>query len=93
MKEIKTHGPVEASFDVYEDFLSYKSGVYRYLAGDFVGGHAVRILGWGQEKGVKYWLIANSWNTDWGEKGFFKYIRGINLNGMEGDVVAGLPRL
>lgn len=25
-KEIMTNGPVEAGFDVYEDFLSYKSG-------------------------------------------------------------------
>jgi len=23
-----TYGPVEAAFSVYEDFLSYKSGVY-----------------------------------------------------------------
>lgn len=26
MKEIYTNGPVEAIFDVYEDFFSYKSG-------------------------------------------------------------------
>ena len=32
-------------------------------------GHAIRILGWGVEGGVKYWLIANSWNTDWGDQG------------------------
>ncbi|XP_034232264.1 cathepsin B-like [Thrips palmi] len=93
MKEIKKHGPVEAAFDVYEDFLNYKSGVYNYVVGDYVGGHAVRILGWGEDNGVKYWLIANSWNTDWGENGFFRYIRGTNLGGMEDDVVAGLPKL
>ncbi len=29
-----THGPVEVSFTVYEDFLSYKSGVYKYTTGD-----------------------------------------------------------
>lgn len=26
--ELMTNGPVEVAFDVYEDFLSYKSGTY-----------------------------------------------------------------
>lgn len=33
-KEILTHGPVEASFEVYEDFLTYGSGVYKVLKSD-----------------------------------------------------------
>lgn len=33
------------------------------------GGHAVKLLGWGIDQGVPYWLAANSWNTDWGEAG------------------------
>lgn len=28
--EILTNGPVEADFDVYEDFLTYKSGITFY---------------------------------------------------------------
>ena len=34
-----------------------------------LGGHAVKILGWGTEDDTPYWLVANSWNTDWGDKG------------------------
>jgi cathepsin B len=34
--EIMTNGPVEAAFSVYEDFLAYKSGVYKYTSGDFL---------------------------------------------------------
>jgi hypothetical protein len=34
-----------------------------------LGGHAIRILGWGTENGTPYWLVANSWNPDWGNKG------------------------
>ena len=58
-----TNGPVQVAFDVYSDFLSYKSGVYQHLTGDMLGGHAVKMIGWGIENGTKYWLCVNSWNT------------------------------
>ena len=91
--EIMTHGPVEAAFDVYNDFLAYKSGVYQHTTGDYLGGHAIKILGWGVENGTPYWLVSNSWNEDWGDKGFFKIKRGNDECGIEGEVVAGLPKL
>ncbi|KAK9880799.1 hypothetical protein WA026_013127 [Henosepilachna vigintioctopunctata] len=91
--EIYTNGPVEAAFDVYEDFYTYKSGVYQYTTGAHKGGHAVKILGWGVENDVPYWLVANSWNEDWGDKGYFKILRGKNECGIEGRIVAGLPKL
>ena len=69
--EVYANGPVETGFDVYEDFFSYKSGVYTYTAGAKAGGHAVKIIGWGQENGVNYWICANSWGTSWGMDGFF----------------------
>lgn len=107
--EIYKNGPVEGAFEVYDDFLLYKtgnalqrtdvtlrllrctlsevlgecslivfvalmgffphSGVYQHVSGSSVGGHAIKILGWGEEDGVPYWLCANSWNTDWGDNG------------------------
>ncbi|VDM50133.1 unnamed protein product [Toxocara canis] len=68
-KEILSRGPVEVAFEVYEDFLMYDGGVYVHTGGKIGGGHAVKMLGWGVEQGVPYWLVANSWNTDWGEDG------------------------
>lgn len=91
--EIMTHGPVEASFDVYADFVNYKSGVYEHTTGSYLGGHAIKILGWGVENGHNYWLAANSWNEDWGDKGFFKIARGKDECGIEDSVVAGVPKL
>ncbi|KAJ8977456.1 hypothetical protein NQ317_002571 [Molorchus minor] len=64
--ELLNNGPVEAAFTVYADLLNYKSGVYKHVTGEELGGHAIRIIGWGVENGVPYWTIANSWNSDWG---------------------------
>jgi cathepsin B len=89
--EIFTNGPVEAAFDVYEDFFSYTTGVYKHVTGDLAGGHAVKILGWGTESGQAYWLVANSWNTDWGDQGYFKIARGNDECGIESGIVAGIP--
>ena len=30
-------------------------GVYRHTTGKMLGGHAIRILGWGSENGTPYW--------------------------------------
>ncbi|CAN8001239.1 unnamed protein product [Ixodes hexagonus] len=90
--EIFKHGPVEADFSVYADFVNYKSGVYQHHSSDVLGGHAIRILGWGTENGTPYWLVANSWNPDWGDKGYFKILRGQNECGIEEDINAGIPK-
>lgn len=62
-------------FDVYSDFEYYTGGVYHHTgAGKPVGGHAVKIVGWGQLRDdTKYWIGANSWGSSWGEDGFFKF--------------------
>ncbi|XP_028295271.1 cathepsin B-like [Gouania willdenowi] len=91
MTELYKNGPVEAAFSVYADFLQYKSGVYQHVTGEMLGGHAIKILGWGEESGTPYWLAANSWNTDWGDKGFFKIKRGNDECGIESEVVTGTP--
>jgi cathepsin B len=54
--EIMTNGPVEGAFIVYADFPTYKSGVYKHTTGGELGGHAIKILGWGVENGTPYWL-------------------------------------
>jgi len=90
-QEIMTNGPVEACFDVYEDFLSYKSGVYSHTSGDLLGGHCVKLLGWGVDGSTPYWLVANSWTTTWGNQGYFWIKRGSDECGIEDEVVAGLP--
>lgn len=75
MKQALTNGgPIEATFSVYSDFFSYTNGIYRHRSGGYVGGHAVTIVGYNDEKG--YWIGKNSWGTDWGKKGWFKIAYG-----------------
>lgn len=76
-------GSVTMAITVYQDLYSYNSGIYRYVSGDKLGGHAVRVIGYGVSNGVKYWLIANTWGTRWGENGFFRMLRGTDECGGE----------
>eukprot|EP00933_Yihiella_yeosuensis_P053953 TRINITY_DN52279_c0_g1_i1.p1 TRINITY_DN52279_c0_g1~~TRINITY_DN52279_c0_g1_i1.p1 ORF type:complete len:432 (+),score=104.49 TRINITY_DN52279_c0_g1_i1:79-1374(+) len=87
-KAIMDHGPVEAAFNVYDDFENYAGGIYHVTSDKSLGGHAIRIVGWGVDGGVKYWKVANSWNPWWGEKGYFRIKRGTNEAGIEEQVTS-----
>lgn len=88
-EEISTNGTVTAAFTVYEDFPTYKSGVYRHTTGKALGGHAIKLIGYGTENGDAYWLAVNSWNNTWGDKGLFKILQGDC--GIDDSIHAGLP--
>lgn len=87
--DILTNGPVETGFEVYQDFMSYKSGIYKHTSGGLLGGHAIKVVGWGVENGVKYWIAANSWTESWGEKGFFRIQEG--QCGFDDDMIVADP--
>lgn len=42
---------------IFQDFAYYKSGVYKHIKGDVLGGHAVKLIGWGTTNaGEDYWV-------------------------------------
>jgi cathepsin B len=92
-EHLMQYGAVQTGFSVYQDFLSYKSGVYKHVTGSFLGGHAVKIIGWGvdslQSPPQPYWIVQNSWGTNWGLGGFFWIARGTNECGFEADAYGG----
>ncbi|KAL9643544.1 hypothetical protein ABK040_010157 [Willaertia magna] len=90
-QELSTNGPLQVAFEVYRDFMSYKSGVYKHMSGGLLGGHAVKLVGWGVDTKTRlpYWILANSWGSSWGINGFFWMLRGKNECGIEEDVWGG----
>ena len=76
-------GPLPTAFRAYDDLAFYEGGVYQHVFGDNAAEHAVEIVGYGDEDGVPYWLVKNSWGPDWGEGGYFRVLRGVNECGIE----------
>jgi cathepsin H len=79
------HKPTSIAFDCTNEFRFYKSGVF---SSDSCGtkpkdvNHAVLAVGYGTENGADYWLVKNSWGTEWGDGGFFKIQRDTNECGV-----------
>lgn len=93
-QEIWTWGPIATGMKIYPDFYNFnaKDDIYKWnKEGPQVGGHAVVILGWGEDKGIKYWIVMNSWGEEWGDKGFFRIIRGENECGIESNILCMTP--
>jgi len=90
-KEIYCKGPVTAGFQIKSNFFSHfaadKTSVYmnkHTATATDVGGHAVTMVGWGiwespADGNVPYWELMNSWGEGWGNNGFFRMERGVNL--------------
>ena len=80
MDQIVNYGPIVTGIDVYMDFqlLHYDSEkcrneVYTYDGtSEYLGGHAIVIVGYGYMDSKYYWLIQNSWGEDACDHGFVK---------------------
>ena len=47
---------------MYADFATYTGGVYHHVSGGSLGGHAVKMIGWGvSDEGEDYWLVRMPW--------------------------------
>jgi cathepsin L len=96
-------GPVVVSVDA-STWNLYKSGVFSACDKDAIINHAVVAVGFGEQLGQfdevhKYYLLKNSWGSDWGEHGHIRLQRfddddahcGVDDKPMEGTACEGGP--
>ena len=93
--QLLTNGSFFGSISVYNDFIHFKGDkVYIKNSDDFVGGHAITVIGW-VDKGldlregfeVGYWVCKNSWDITCAKlydfPGYFAVKMGSNECGIE----------
>ncbi|CAG9857256.1 unnamed protein product [Phyllotreta striolata] len=71
---VGTVGPVVVSLNV-QFMKGYTSGILKCPKKIPPNNHEVLMVGYGEENGVPYWLLKNSWGEKWGENGYMKIER------------------
>ncbi|XVF84456.1 hypothetical protein PTKIN_Ptkin17bG0038500 [Pterospermum kingtungense] len=70
--------PVSVAIDAGSlEFQLYSEGVFTGFCGYWLN-HGVTVVGYGEDEGTKYWLVKNSWGTEWGESGYVRMKREFN---------------
>ncbi|KAI5664991.1 hypothetical protein M9H77_24314 [Catharanthus roseus] len=83
--------PVGVSIDG-SGFRYYSEGIFDGPCCKYHSNHAVVIVGYGtSEDGIPYWLVKNSWGTRWGEDGYVRMKRGVNICGINNDASYPTP--
>ena len=90
MAEVYARGPVAAGIDA-NPLDQYVGGVITDTPAYEIQ-YIVSIVGWGEtKKGVKYWVVRNSWGEYWGEMGVLPDPREVSGAWHGGQCCVGYP--
>mmetsp|Transcript_4695 Transcript_4695/g.6946 ORF Transcript_4695/g.6946 Transcript_4695/m.6946 type:complete len:352 (-) Transcript_4695:47-1102(-) len=90
-----THGPLAVALNA-EWLQTYTGGISDpWMCDAKALDHGVLIVGYGKGKNwfgteKEYWIVKNSWSSSWGEKGYFRIVRGSNKCGIESYATSGV---
>ncbi|AKR14108.1 cathepsin [Dasychira pudibunda nucleopolyhedrovirus] len=83
---LRAVGPIPVAIDA-SDIVNYRRGIMRQCANHGLN-HAVLLVGYAVENNIPYWILKNTWGTDWGEDGYFRVQQNINACGIRNELVS-----
>jgi cathepsin X len=82
--EIYARGPIACGVNA-GPLVDYNGGIVDLPQESTEVDHIISIVGWGKDasSGKSYWIVRNSWGEYWGERGYFRIVKGSNQLGIE----------
>jgi len=79
-----TKGPISICVNAGDGWQSYKRGIFSKKCSGASSDldHCVQVVGFNKSGKKPYWIVRNSWTTDWGVKGYLYLEMGKNLCGV-----------
>ncbi|XP_072924895.1 cathepsin L2-like isoform X3 [Hemitrygon akajei] len=79
---VATVGPISAGIDAeHRSFMLYKSGIFYEPHCSTVDlDHGILVVGYGMENQKPYWIVKNSWGSNWGNKGYVHMAKDMDNN-------------
>ncbi|KII67966.1 Digestive cysteine proteinase 2 [Thelohanellus kitauei] len=95
VRTVSFKGPVSVGIDAnHRELMFYHSGILRIDdCSKEELDHAVLVVGYSIENGQSYYIIKNSWGTEWGESGYFRMPMNENMCGIASQPSYPIPKV
>ena len=78
---IDTIGPIVVFFS-RDAIISYTGGIVNNPKCSLVADHVALAVGYDTKNGVDYYIVKNSWGSNWTNSGYVYIARGVNMCGI-----------